>query len=100
MKITTAIAQQLEAYSRNHPEEVLLITTIAAGVEDQVMIFKGFSSSLMHPTDFNPDNSVFAADAEFVNLDRLESPYLPDKPTYLAKNVSWDAMQTLLADHN
>ncbi|OKH13168.1 hypothetical protein NIES208_15430 [[Limnothrix rosea] IAM M-220] len=97
--MTMAIAQELENYSRNHPEEVLLVTTINdAEVEDQVMIFKGFSSSLMQPTDFNPDNPIFAADAKFVSLDRLQSPYNPSEPTYLEQNMSWAAMQQLLAE--
>lgn len=97
MKITVAIAQSLESYSRHHPEEVLLVTTINnAGEEDQVMIFKGFSSSLMQPTDFNPDNSVFAADAKFVSLDRLQSPYNPANPIYIEQNLAWEAMQQLL----
>lgn len=95
-----AIAQQLEAYSRNHPEEVLLITTTEADIEDQVMIFKGFSSSLMRPTDSNPDNSVFTANAEFVCLDRLQSPYLPNDPTYIEQNMFWEAMQNLLVEKN
>ncbi len=99
MKITLAIAQSLESYSRNHPEEVLLVTTTNdAEEEDQVMIFKGFSSSLMQPTDFNPDNSVFAADAEFVSLDRLQSPFNPNEPIYIEQNMSWAAMEQLLAE--
>ena len=97
MKITPAIAKQLETYSQSHPEEVLLINTMDNDIDDQVMIFKGFSSSLMRPTDFNPDNSVFSAEAEFVSCDRLQSPYIPNNPTYIAQNLSWDDLQSLLA---
>ena len=97
MKITTVITKQLETYSQRHPEEVLIISTTDGETEDQVMIFKGFSSSLMHPTDFNPDNSVFSAEAEFVSCDRLKSPYLPNNPIYIAQDLSWDDLQNLLA---
>lgn len=98
MKITAAIAQKLEAYSQSHPEEVLLINTMDGDTEDQVMIFKGFSSSLMRPTDFNPDNSVFTAEALFVSGDRLRSPYLPNNPDYIAQNFTWEELQVLLAE--
>lgn len=97
MKITAAIAKQLESYSQSHPKEVLLINTKSGETEDQVMIFKGFSSSLMQPTDFNPDNSVFAEDALFVSCDRLNSPYVPNNPSYIAQNLSWEDLQSLLA---
>lgn len=98
MQITSAIAQQLESYTRQHPEEVLLLTIKDAGVGDEIMIFKGFSSSLMQPTDFNPDNPLFSEKAEFVSLDRIESPYIPNAPIYIEKDLPWEKVAQLLAD--
>lgn len=87
--------QQLEAYSRQHPQEVLLVdarwlneTNIEQ--EDYVMVFKGFSSSLMHPTAADPDLPVLPDQANILTIDRLASPYDPENPNYLEKNIPWD----------
>ncbi|NJN74317.1 MAG: hypothetical protein HC799_16750 [Limnothrix sp. RL_2_0] len=96
--MTPAIAQQLETYTIKRPNEVLLVHTLAADTEDQILIFKGFSSSLMQPTDFNPDNSVFAPNAELVAVDRLKSPYLPNDPQYIQRDMTWEMMAVLLTD--
>ncbi|MGB2927039.1 MAG: hypothetical protein WBB82_17200 [Limnothrix sp.] len=96
--LTPAIAQQLEAYTLKRPDEVLLVYTTEADTEDQVLIFKGFSSSLMKPTDFNPDNPVFAPTAELVSIDRLKSPYLPNDPQYIQKDLTWEMMAAFLAE--
>ena len=100
MKITAAIAKQLEAFTLKHPDKVLMISTVDGDVEDQIVIFKGFSSSLMHPTDYNPDNQVFSEAAQLVYLDILASPYIPDNPVYIQKNMPWEAMAQQLADLN
>lgn len=44
--------KRLEQYTIKRPQEVLLVTVEIAGEEDQIAIFKGFSSSLMRPTAF------------------------------------------------
>jgi hypothetical protein len=98
MNITPAIAKQLETYTLKRPTEVLLIHTLDGEEEDQILIFKGFSSSLMHPTDFNPDNPVFSPNAELISIDRIQSPYLPNNPNYIEQNLPWSAMaQHLIA---
>ncbi len=83
-----AIAQKLEAYTLKHPEEVLLVTVMDDQTEDQIIIFKGFSSSLMHPTNFNPDDPVIRSTAQILSIDRLQSPYQPNNPIYLERNLS------------
>lgn len=98
MHITPAIAKQLETYTLKRPNEVLLVHTLEADTEDQVLIFKGFSSSLMKPTDFNPDNSIFAPNAEFVAIDRLQSPYLPNNPQYIQRDLTWEMMAALFTE--
>jgi hypothetical protein len=94
--ITVAIGQRLEQYSRQHPNEVLLVTFETDGEPDQVAIFKGFSSSLMCPTAFDPDVPVIPDDVAIQTIDRLKSPYNPNDPHYLQRNLSWADFQPLL----
>jgi hypothetical protein len=94
MQVT--IGQRLEQYSLQHPDEVLLVTIAIAGKPDQVAIFKGFSSSLMCPTAFDPDVPVIPEDAVIQHIDRLKSPYNPSNPRYIQRQLSWAEFQSLL----
>lgn len=85
--------QLLEKYSQQHPDEVLLITIELEGETDQIMIYKGFSSSLTGSTSFNPDIPVLPEQAEIIAIDRLKSPYNPHNPHYLEQGLTWDQMQ-------
>ncbi|ACK64993.1 conserved hypothetical protein [Rippkaea orientalis PCC 8801] len=89
-------AKQLEQYTLQHPQEVLLVTVETAGELDEIMIFKGFSSSLIKPTDFDPDVPILSEEATIISIDRLKSPYNPNKPQYLEKGLSWQQMQAML----
>lgn len=95
--MSASIAQRLEAYTLKRPQEVLLVTVEIEGELDQIAIFKGFSSSLMRPTAFDPDIPVLPASATIVSIDRLASPYNPAAPRYLQQDLSWEVMQPLLA---
>jgi len=88
--------QQLEMYSIKHPQEVLLIKLKIDGELDEVMIFKGFSSSLMRATAFDPDVPVISDRAEILNIDRLAAPYKPNQPTYLQQGIKWEEFQDYL----
>jgi hypothetical protein len=46
---------RLEQYTTKRPQEVLLVKIEIDGELDEIAIFKGFSSSLMRPTAFDPD---------------------------------------------
>lgn len=74
------------------------MTADVAGVPDQVAVFKGFSSSLVHPTAFDPDVPVLPANATIVTIDRLHSPYLPDAPRYIQQGLTWETIQPLLVE--
>lgn len=87
---------RLEKYTLKRPGEVLVVTVDVAGTPDQVMVFKGFSSSLMGPTAFDPDVPVLPENAVIVQIDRLQSPYVPDAPRYLQQGLNWDTFQPLL----
>ncbi|ACB00512.1 MULTISPECIES: hypothetical protein [Cyanophyceae] len=91
------LAKHLEAYTRKYAHEVLLLHLGHGEIEDQIIIFKGFSSSLMQPTDYNPDNPVLA-EMPILRIDRLQSPYNPNQPIFLEQNLSLEQMQQYLSD--
>jgi hypothetical protein len=92
------IGQLLEQYTLNHPQEVLLVQAEIDGELDEIAIFKGFSSSLMRPTAFDPDIPVIPDHAKIIKIDRLASPYTPTNPHYIQQNVTWHDFQALLLD--
>jgi hypothetical protein len=92
-----SIGKRLEQYTIKRPQEVLLITAEIAGEEDQIAIFKGFSSSLMRPTAFDPEVPVLPDEAKVIRIDRVASPYTPEAPRYIEQDISWEKMQTLLS---
>ena len=85
--------QQLEIYSSKHPQEVLLVKIKIDDELDEVMIFKGFSSSLMRSTAFDPDVPVISDRAEILTIDRLAAPYKPNQPNYLQQGITWKEFQ-------
>jgi hypothetical protein len=93
-----SMGRRLEQYTIKRPQEVLIVTAEIAGEEDQIAIFKGFSSSLMRPTSFDPDVPVLPPEAKIVTVDRVASPYNPDAPHYLQQGLTWETMQQLLSD--
>lgn len=94
------IGQRLEEYTRQHPEEVLIVTLELEEDIDEVMIFKGFSSSLMHPTNFDPDIPIIATTAKIIKIDRAISPYNPDDPHYFQQGLTQPEMESLLSASN
>ncbi len=90
--------QRLEKYTIKRPQEVLLVTIELNGEEDQIAIFKGFSSSLVRPTAYDPDIPVVPDDAKILFVDRVASPYNPDMPHYIQQGLSWETMLTLLSE--
>jgi hypothetical protein len=92
------IGQRLEQYTIKRSQEVLLVEAQIAGETDFVMIFKGFSSSLARQTDFDPDVPILSEDAQIISIDRLNSPYNPDNPSYIQQGLTLKEMETLLAE--
>jgi len=88
-------AQRLEQYTLKRPEEVLLIDVEIDGEEDCVTVFRGFSSSLMRSTAFDPDVPVLPETATIVRADRLRSPYTPDDPQYIERDLDRDRLAAL-----
>ncbi len=60
--------ERLEQYTTKRRQEVLVVTARVNGVMDEILVFKGFSSSLMKPTAFDPDVAVLPEGAEIVAI--------------------------------
>ena len=88
MSDSTALVTRLEKYTLSRPQEVLLVHAQIDGEADQVIIFKGFSSSLMRPTAFDPEVPTLPADAAIYQIDRLQGPYQPQSPQFLERGLS------------
>ncbi len=89
---------RLEKYTEKRRQEVLLVTAKVNGERDQIAIFRGFSSSLMRPTAFDPDVPVLPHDATILTIDRLSGPYNPTNPQYLQQGLTWETMEPLLVE--
>ncbi|MCL6436195.1 MAG: hypothetical protein K6T90_18700 [Leptolyngbyaceae cyanobacterium HOT.MB2.61] len=89
---------RLEKYTEKRRQEVLLVTAEVNGERDQIAIFRGFSSSLMRPTAFDPDVPVLPHDATILTIDRLSGPYNPTNPQYLQRGLTWETVQPLLIE--
>ncbi|KAB8317604.1 hypothetical protein SD81_020205 [Tolypothrix campylonemoides VB511288] len=92
------ISKRLEQYTVKRPQEVLIVSVEIAHEQDEIAIFKGFSSSLTRPTAFDPDVPVLPPQAKIIKIDRVASPYNPETPRYIQQGLSWDDMQALLAE--
>jgi hypothetical protein len=92
------IIHRLEKYTTKRPQEVLIVKIELDGETDEIAIFKGFSSSLMRPTAFDPDIPVLPDNAKILEIDRLSSPYNPTKPDYIQQGLTWEMMEKLLTE--
>lgn len=90
------IGDRLEQYSAKHPQEVLLVEAEVGGEFDQVMIFKGFSSSLIRATAYDPDIPVLPEGTKILTIDRLQAPYNPNQPRHLQQALTWKNFELLL----
>ena len=88
----------MEQYTAKHLHEVLLVTVEIDGESDQIAIFKGFSSSLMRQTAFDPDVPVLPDQAKIITIDRVASPYNPQSPDYIQQGLTWETIQPLLSE--
>lgn len=95
-----SLEKKLERYTIRYPQEVLLVTAEIAGELDKILIFRGFSSSLMRSTAADPDVAVLPDDAVITSIDRLASPYQPDSPDYIEQQISWPDFSRRLASLN
>ncbi|MCP9927346.1 hypothetical protein [Cyanobium sp. CH-040] len=79
----------LEAISRGRADRVLrlrgVLPTECGGSEPfEVLIFRGFSSSVSHPTAFDPDQPLLPAAASIETAELLRGPLNPAAEERLA----------------
>jgi hypothetical protein len=91
-------SQRLEQYTLKRPQEVLLVNSSSAGEEDQIAIYKGFSSSLVRATAFDPDVPILGESDRILSIDRLRAPYNPATPDYIQQGLTWEEMESLLQE--
>jgi len=90
--------QRLEQYTFRFPQEVLMVNAQVNGEDDYVVVFRGFSSSLVNPTAADPDIPILPQEAVIATIDRLEGPYTPDNPQYLEQNIPWSEFRDRLTE--
>lgn len=93
----TTLAKRLEEYTLKHPQELLVVHAHVGQQVDEILVFRGFSSSLMRPTDFDLEVSVLPEDAKVESIDRLKGPYQPQSPQYIEKDIPLEEFLSRLA---
>jgi hypothetical protein len=89
------IQKQLEQYTAGRSQEVLIVTIEVEGTQEEIVIFKGFSSCLSRATQYDPDMPVIPDEAEVVSIDRLKAPYDPTQPQFIQQGLSWEEFMNL-----
>lgn len=90
--------QRLEQYTERFTEEVLMVEAVVANEEDVVLIFRGFASSLMRPTAFDPEVPVIPKEGVIETIARIRGPYMPDNIQYLERDIAWTTFRDRLAE--
>jgi hypothetical protein len=88
MSSVATLLAQLEAISRSRPDRVLRLSgqLPAEGGEElfELLIFRGFSSSVSHPTAFDPDQPALPPGAQIQAAELLQGPLNPAAEEVLA----------------
>ena len=76
---------ELESISRDRPDRALRLQgEMGNGEALEVVIFRGFSSSLTHPTAFDPDQPLLPSEAKIEFAVLLQAPLNPAVEQVLA----------------
>lgn len=97
MSDSAALATRLENYTLKFPQELLMVEAQIKGEADTILIFKGFSSSLVRPTAFDPEVPTLPENAVITHIDRLKGPYQPQSPEYIEREIPLAAFTAKLA---
>ncbi|CAN6479824.1 unnamed protein product [Victoria cruziana] len=79
----------LEAYTQSARNEVLLVQALVDDQEEEILIFKGFSSSLSYGTSPDPSRSILPARAVIRTIQRIKGPFDPSNMEYIEKDLTW-----------
>eukprot|EP00250_Pteridium_aquilinum_P035431 c9401_g1_i1 orf=156-710(-) len=80
----------LENYTERVPSELLLVHAAVDDEDDEVLIYKGHSSSLMRATPSDLEDVILPPNARIDGIDRMKGPYNPDNPLYIETGLSWE----------
>ncbi|ERN11381.1 hypothetical protein AMTRI_Chr04g244570 [Amborella trichopoda] len=80
----------LETYSESERSEVLLVRALVDDQEEEVLIFKGFSSLLSGRTSYDLSKCVLPARAIIKSIDIIKGPFDPSNIEYLEKDLKWE----------
>jgi hypothetical protein len=92
-----ALLVGLEELSRHHPDRVLRLRGTLPGDPAQLahlaepfelLIFRGFSSSVTHPTAFDPDSPLLPEGTQIAAAELLRAPLKPGEEEVLAGPIS------------
>ncbi|KAH7842790.1 hypothetical protein Vadar_009309 [Vaccinium darrowii] len=86
----------LEFYSQSARDEALIVRAVVDEEEAEVLIFKGFSSSLSYRTSPDPSRSILPARAVIKSIDRIRGPFDPSNIEYLETGLTWETFKTRL----
>ncbi|KAG9444503.1 hypothetical protein H6P81_015843 [Aristolochia fimbriata] len=86
----------LESYTQSAQDEVLLVRATVDDQQEEVLVFKGFSSSLSFETSPDPSKSVLPARAIIKSVDRIKGPFNPANVEYIEKDLTWDDFKARL----
>ena len=82
---------QLEALSSRFPQRALRLHGTLPGDQGpepfELVLFRGFSSSLTHPTEFDPDHPLLPDGSELSGAELLQAPLIPGQEQVLAGPV-------------
>jgi hypothetical protein len=86
--VVSELLAGLEAISRSRPDRVLRLTGGLPGDSGfepfELLIFRGFSSSVSHPTGFDPDQPALPETARLEAAELLQGPLNPAAEQRLA----------------
>jgi hypothetical protein len=88
------IARQLEQYTLRNPGEVLRVSVATDTGEEEIVIFKGVSSSLTRATDPDPDVPVIPPGARILAIDRFPAPFDPARARPIATGLTLADLET------
>jgi len=86
----------LERYSERNPREVLRIQLEQEDGSDTVIIYRGFSSSLVRGTPADVSEPVIPHQARLITVERIQAPLDPVHPRILATYSDLTAVMELL----
>ena len=89
---------RLERYSLDRPQEVLLLRCTVDGEPDEILVYKGYSSSTVRPTAFDLGTPVLPPDANIETVSRLKAPYQPNAPQALEADIPWSSFSASLTE--